>query len=125
MDNLKYLNSEQALEDIVSFIQFITTSRSLTSANKWISFGCSYSGALSAWLRLRYPHLVYGAISGSSALRFKLDFFEYYEGIANSISNFSSTCSNNLISAQSAISTLLKTSAGQNQLKSIFKYINL
>ena len=59
-ENLVYLSSEQALADLAKFRQFIHTSFNLTDANKWISFGGSYPGSLSAWFRLKYPHLVHG-----------------------------------------------------------------
>lgn len=35
---------------------------------KWIVFGCSYSGALSAWFRSKYPNLVVGSVSPSGPL---------------------------------------------------------
>lgn len=50
--NLRYLTSEQALAD---FAAFITAYRELdpeVSSSAWISFGGSYSGSLSAWMRL-------------------------------------------------------------------------
>ena len=34
----------------------------------------SISGSLSAWFRLKYPHLVYGAISASSPMTALTDF---------------------------------------------------
>ncbi len=61
--NLQYLNSEQALADLASFRQAMQSKFNLTSANKWISFGGSYPGALSAWFRLKYPHLVIGMLA--------------------------------------------------------------
>ena len=57
--NLKYLSSEQALADLATFREAMVKQFSL-SKNKWISFGGSYPGALSAWFRYKYPHLVYG-----------------------------------------------------------------
>ena len=57
--SLRYLNSEQAIADLAVFRVVMSKKFNLTS-NKWISFGGSYSGSLSAWFRLKYPHLVDG-----------------------------------------------------------------
>ena len=59
-NSLQYLSSEQALADLAAFRQAMQIKFDLTGANKWISFGGSYPGALSAWFRLKYPHLVAG-----------------------------------------------------------------
>ena len=45
----------------------------------WVTFGGSYPGSLSAWARLRFPHLVAGSVSSSGPLFAKLDFFEYLQ----------------------------------------------
>lgn len=47
---------------------------SLSPDVKWIVFGGSYSGSLAAWLRLKYPDLVQGAVSTSGPLLAKFDF---------------------------------------------------
>ena len=60
--SLQYLSSEQALADLATFIRAMNDKYDLTRKNKWISFGGSYPGALSAWLRLKYPHLVSGEV---------------------------------------------------------------
>ena len=74
MDNLKYLTSEQALADIATFHEFFNNKYQIPAQTKWISFGGSYSGSLSAWLRLKYPHLIYAAASASSPMTALTDF---------------------------------------------------
>ena len=55
-DNLVYLTTEEALMDFVEFIKFLK--------NKYctdcpvITFGGSYGGMLSAWIRMKYPNVV-------------------------------------------------------------------
>jgi pimeloyl-ACP methyl ester carboxylesterase len=68
--NLKYLSSEQALRDIGFFIEEVKRNKwyGVSDASKWITVGGSYSGALSAWFRGKYPHLTAGAIASSAVI---------------------------------------------------------
>lgn len=72
--NLVYLSSEQALADLANFIVNIKTKYKIPSSAKWVAFGGSYPGSLAAWLRMKYPHLVYAAVSSSGPLLAKIDF---------------------------------------------------
>ena len=73
-ENLKFLSSKQALADVAHFIRSMNQKYSFSSKQKWIVFGGSYPGALAAWSRQKYPHLIYGAISSSAPLLAKVDF---------------------------------------------------
>lgn len=44
-------------------------------------YGCSYSGALAAWVKQAYPELFFAAVSSSAPVEAKMDFFEYYDPI--------------------------------------------
>lgn len=74
MKNMQYLSSQQALYDLAFFISTMNGKLKLPKGVKWIVFGGSYPGSLAAWMRMKYPHLVYGAVSSSGPLLAKVDF---------------------------------------------------
>lgn len=77
IENLVYLSSQQALADLAEFCVFARKMYNLTEQNKWIAYGGSYPGSLSAWFRLKYPHLVSGAVASSAPVQAKTDFQGY------------------------------------------------
>ncbi|EFC48673.1 lysosomal carboxypeptidase [Naegleria gruberi] len=66
-ENIKWLSSEQALAD---YSYFITEMFGLDEkrTNPVIAFGGSYGGMLSSWWRMKYPHIVDGAIAASAPI---------------------------------------------------------
>lgn len=74
MKNLAFLSSEQALADLANFTRTMTVQYKLPAGTKWIAFGGSYPGSLAAWMRMKYPHLIHGAMSASGPLLAQIDF---------------------------------------------------
>jgi len=85
-ENLKYLSSNQALFDLAAFRKFfqdgINRKFNRTEGdNPWIVFGVSYPGALSAWFRLKFPHLVRGSLSSSGVVLAVYDYTAFDEQV--------------------------------------------
>lgn len=77
--NLRFLSTSQALADLANFLRWyqeekINAVYNKTTNNKFFILGGSYPGAMSAWFRLKYPHLSVGALSSSGVVNSILDF---------------------------------------------------
>jgi hypothetical protein len=70
--------------------------------------GGSYPGALSAWFRYKYPHLVIGAIASSAVVNAIEDFQDFDEQIYLSSSFSTPQCSYSLNSSTSAVEKILR-----------------
>lgn len=116
--NLKYLTSEQALQDAASFIEFFKRKHNLSNNNKWIVFGGSYSGSLAAWLRLKYPHLISGAIASSAPVQAILNFDQYLKVVDASLG---SQCVSEIRSAVNELGNLLSTSSRWKEINQLFQ----
>ncbi|KAL6997347.1 putative serine protease eda2 [Sarracenia purpurea var. burkii] len=49
--------------------------------NPWFVFGISYPGALSAWFRLKFPHLTCGSLASSKVVLAVYNFIEFDQQI--------------------------------------------
>ncbi|KAJ8978008.1 hypothetical protein NQ317_002770 [Molorchus minor] len=72
LENIRYLSTAQALSDYVYLIEelrriYLATVISLDTY-PFIAFGGSYGGMLAAWLRMKYPNSVLGAIASSAPI---------------------------------------------------------
>lgn len=121
VDSLRYLSSEQALADLAYFIEAMNKKHNLHPDTKWIAFGGSYPGSLAAWLREKYPHLVYGAVSTSGPLLAKADFSEYYDVVKASLGTYSAECVDAVKRSIDQVEVLLKHMIGQRNLNEKFK----
>ncbi|XP_057968049.1 probable serine protease EDA2 [Malania oleifera] len=87
--NLAYLSSKQALFDLAIFRQYYQESLNAKLnksdiENPWFVIGVSYSGALSAWFRLKFPHLTCGSLASSGVVLAVYNFTEFDQQIGES-----------------------------------------
>ncbi|PIO58220.1 serine carboxypeptidase S28, partial [Teladorsagia circumcincta] len=117
-EDLTYLSSIQMLHDVAYFIRAVNAQQ--TTPLKWITFGGSYSGALSLWMREVFPELVHGAVGSSAPVEAKLDFYEYLEVVEASTRSYSEECANNIAKGFEDMHQLVLTASGRQNLSDIF-----
>lgn len=93
--NLFYNTVDQALEDLASFITFLRRNFCYNESCNVLVVGGSYSGSLSSWFRLYYPHLANFSWSSSAPLNIKRNFPEYDAKIATVLRKYNESCFEN------------------------------
>jgi len=88
---LPYLSSRQALEDLAYFSTFIqgqiNANYSMPAGfySKWLVVGGSYPGAMSAWYRIKYPHLTVGSLASSGVVNAFVEYPQFDQQVAASV----------------------------------------
>lgn len=122
--NLRFLSSRQALADLAAIHDHLVSEYSLTSQNRFISFGGSYPGMLAAWVRLEYPELIYAAVSSSSPVLAQDNFQGYNDVCAASLAapivGGSPACLQAVSMAFAAVGAGLASADGRRDLEKQF-----
>merc|ERR1712227_135411 len=121
--NIEYLSSRQGLEDAGNFISSMNAANNLTT---WITFGGSYPGSLSGWMRLRFPHLVAGSVSSSGPLFAKLDYYEYLQVVMDALDwTEIPGCNNAWTEALTTVEEMVKSEENWEGLTEKFKLCSI
>jgi len=104
-ENLQLLSADQALADYAVVIEYIKEKFN-AGDSKVVTFGGSYSGSLSAWMRQKYPNLVDIAYASSAPVQAQLDFPQYHEVVTESVGP---VCAARITEAFKTIDDLMKT----------------
>lgn len=123
-----YLGTDQAMADYATLIASLRSEYNQSSAT--IVFGGSYGGMLAAWMRMRYPALVDGAIASSApigCLSPKYVKESYWNVVTNDATAFGGAapeCAANINQAFKDVFDYMETSTGREILTSIFNLCN-
>ncbi|KAF6773351.1 hypothetical protein AHF37_07784 [Paragonimus kellicotti] len=82
---IQYLSVDQALADFVYLIADLKHQYG-NKNTPVIAFGGSYGGMLAAYMRVKYPHMVTGAIASSAPVKWVAgfgNFHEFFESVTN------------------------------------------
>lgn len=113
LDNMRYLNSEQALKDLAYFTEQMSANKMYKiNNNPWIAIGGSYPGALSAWYRYKYPHLTIGAIASSAVVNAFAYYPQFDEQIYLSTNKSGDYCWKALNDTSSKVEEILSSGEG-------------
>lgn len=93
--HIGYLSVEQALADFAVLINHLQTPDESpyphAQNSKVIALGGSYGGMLSAWIRIKYPHLIDAALAASAPLHFN-QIPNFFQAVTEDFSEVDARC---------------------------------
>ncbi|XP_044297925.1 lysosomal Pro-X carboxypeptidase isoform X2 [Varanus komodoensis] len=121
--HLNYLSSEQALADFAVLIQHLKSTIPGTQDTPVIAIGGSYGGMLAAWFRMKYPHIVIGALAASAPIWQFDDLVPcgtFYSIVTQDFKNSGDGCSESIRNSWAAIDRLSSSEQGLRWLSCAF-----
>ena len=115
----RFLSAEQALADYAVAVPQLIVQLGVPAETPVVAFGGSYGGMLSAWMRMKYPNIVAGAISASAPVAMftgEVDSLAFNALVTQDYTNHSASCSTSLRSAFKQILQLAPTASGRQTL---------
>ena len=126
-----HLSPEQALADYAVLLTNLTgPGGRYERSHGVITFGGSYGGMLSSWMRIKYPNMITGAIACSGPITMVSETFDqdsYWKVStrdATAAGGSAANCSWNIYKAIQAALDMIDSESGRAQLQSIFKTCN-
>uniref|UniRef100_UPI00358EA41E thymus-specific serine protease-like n=1 Tax=Myxine glutinosa TaxID=7769 RepID=UPI00358EA41E len=122
--DLKFLTVKQSLQDLLLLQKHIIQTYRLSSNNPWVTFGVSYAGSLSAWLRQKFPSHIFAAVASSAPVKAQLT-YDQYQMVGRAFSDFriggSSECANSVSQAFATVDNMIEKNEFQ-ALKDTFEW---
>uniref|UniRef100_A0AC34FEI3 Serine carboxypeptidase S28 n=1 Tax=Panagrolaimus sp. ES5 TaxID=591445 RepID=A0AC34FEI3_9BILA len=113
--NLQWFTPEQILADYNYFISQMNKQYFGGKQMRWVLFGGSYPGSLTAWMRIAYPNASIGGLSSSSAVNLWVDYYGYATNMQKNYKKQSSSCAMNIGDGFKKIQSMSYSEAGRAQ----------
>ncbi|KAI6185943.1 Serine carboxypeptidase S28 [Aphelenchoides besseyi] len=110
VENLKFLNASQALEDI-----------KLKTTGPWILFGAGYAGALALWHRKLHPELTVEAVGSSAPMDISFDYYDFIRVSDEVIRNQSQKCADYLRDGFALLHKMMDNKEGRDEVDYVFR----
>jgi len=126
--NVVYLTTEQVLADYVALITHLKSTLPHAKRCPVVAFGGSYGAKLTAYLRIKYPHVVIGGLASSCSIGYSapaaweshgVDEFTWID-IVNAVYDVHPECLDAIGEAVRLITHLSTTAVGRKQLEGAF-----
>ncbi|XP_056613248.1 lysosomal Pro-X carboxypeptidase isoform X1 [Triplophysa dalaica] len=118
---LNYLTSEQALADFAVLIKALKGNIPGAQKSPVIAIGGSYGGMLAAWLRMKYPSAVIGALASSAPIwQFIVPCGGFYQVVTRDFTSGGVNCSSNIRRSWKAVDGISATVKGLQWLSQEF-----
>ncbi|KAK2505776.1 hypothetical protein MC885_019183 [Smutsia gigantea] len=117
--HLNFLTSEQALADFAELIKYLRRTIPGAKNQPVIAIGGSYGGMLAAWFRMKYPHMVVGALAASAPIwQFEnmVPCGVFMKIVTTDFRKSGPNCSESIRKSWDAISRLARTGSGLHWL---------
>nr|KAF6325500.1 prolylcarboxypeptidase [Myotis myotis] len=117
--HLNFLTSEQALADFAELIKHLKRTIPGAENQPVIALGGSYGGMLAAWFRMKYPHIVVGALAASAPIWQFEDIVPcgvFMKIVTTDFKRSGPNCSESIQSSWDAINRLTRNGTGMDWL---------
>ncbi|XP_059564306.1 lysosomal Pro-X carboxypeptidase isoform X2 [Myotis daubentonii] len=117
--HLNFLTSEQALADFAELIKHLKRTIPGAENQPFIALGGSYGGMLAAWFRMKYPHIVVGALAASAPIWQFEDIVPcgvFMKIVTTDFKRSGPNCSESIQSSWDAINRLTRNGTGMDWL---------
>jgi lysosomal Pro-X carboxypeptidase len=124
LETVGFLTTEQAMADFAENIQDLRRLYPGAKSSPVIMFGGSYGGMLASWFRMKYPHLVEGALAASAPILQFPELYDcsgYFKIVTKDFENYSKSCSDSIRNSWPAVKRLGASEEGRKWLKSNFR----
>ncbi|KAM7086658.1 lysosomal Pro-X carboxypeptidase isoform 1-T3 [Molossus nigricans] len=120
--HMNFLTSEQALADFAELIKHLKKTIPAAKNQPFIAVGGSYGGMLAAWFRMKYPHMVVGALAASAPIWQFEDMVPcgvFMEIVTADFRRSSPNCSKSIRKSWDAIHRLTRNGTGLNLVSEV------